>query len=616
MSLTSSQIRERFLKFFEKRGHVIIPSASLIPENDPTTLFTGSGMQPMLPYLLGQKHPQGTRIADSQKSFRAEDIEEVGDNRHTTFFEMLGNWSFGDYFRKEQLQWISEFLFDELKIDPNKLYVTVFGGDTENNLSKDTESVEIWKQIFKTRKIEANAIELGSEADASNIGMQGGRIFYYGSKNWWSRSGSPSKMPVGEPGGPDSEMFYEFDELIHDKKFGEHCHPNCDCGRYIEIGNNVFMTYRKVAQGIFEPLPSKNIDFGGGLERIVMAANATPDTFVLNYKEIIRDLEKNSGIRYGENNEKTKAFRIIADHIKACVFLISDGVFPSNTDRGYFVRRLLRRSIRYADMLGIKKSGLADMADSVLRIYEDIYPEIYEKLSDIKKTIRTEEEKFRKTLSQGMREFENGTDPFVLFSTYGFPIELTMELAKENGVEINRSDFDEKFKKHQELSRTGSEQKFKGGLSGSGVMETKYHTTAHLLHQALRDVINPNLLCKGSNITPERLRFDFPHDKKLTEEEKKKIEDIVNQKISENLPVKMIVMKKEEALKTGALHVFDQRYPNEVNVYYIGDSLENAYSKEFCGGPHVDNTGILGKFKIIKEESVSSSVRRIKAVLE
>jgi len=341
--MNSADIRQKFLEFFKKKGHAVVPSSSLIPENDPTTLFTGSGMQPMVPYLLGEKHPLGTRIVDSQKCFRAEDIDEVGDNRHTTFFEMLGNWSFGDYFRKDQLKWISEFLFDEIKIDPGKLYVTVFGGDEKNNLPKDTESVDLWKKIFAARGVDAEVVEMGSEENGSKMGMRGGRIFYYDSKkNWWSRSGTPDNMPVGEPGGPDSEMFYEFSDIKHDPKYGEYCHPNCDCGRYLEIGNNVFMTYKKVAEAKFELLPRKNIDFGGGLERITAAANNKSDIFSLDvFASLILLLRP----VYDSSS------RIVADHVRASAFLIADGILPSNTDKGYVLRRLLRRAYVYAKKL-------------------------------------------------------------------------------------------------------------------------------------------------------------------------------------------------------------------------------------------------------------------------
>ena len=452
--MQSSEIRQRFLKFFEDRGHKIIPSASLVPLNDPTTLFTGSGMQPMIPYLLGQPHPLGKRIADSQKSFRAVDIEEVGDNRHTTFFEMLGNWSLGDFFKKEQIEWMFEFLTNEIGVDPKNLYITTFIGDPTNGIPKDLEAAQIWKDLFAQKGIEAKEVDIGSEENGYKVGMQGGKIFYYDvKKNWWSRAGVPSNMPNGEPGGGDSEMFYEFTNVEHDKTFGEHCHPNCDCGRFLEIGNNVFMEYVKNEDGTFSKLPQSNIDFGGGLERIAMAANNLPDIIELNHKTILDYLEKLSGKTYGVNKEETRAFRIIADHLKASVFLISDGVIPSNSERGYFVRRLLRRAVICSDKLGIEKTSLSGVVDSVLESYKDVYRDTYEKRESIKNEILKEEEKFRKTLEQGLKEFKKGVDPFVLFTTYGFPIELTLELAKEKGIQVDIEDFNKKLAEHQKFHR-------------------------------------------------------------------------------------------------------------------------------------------------------------------
>ena len=614
--MTANEIRQKYLDYFAKRGHAIVPSASLVPENDPTTLFTGSGMQPMVPYLLGEKHPLGGRIADSQKCFRSVDILEVGDNRHTTFFEMLGNWSLGDYFKKEQIPWMFEFLFDELKLDPNKIFITVFIGDKKNNIPKDTESVEIWKKLFKTKNIDAKEVEIGSEENGNVVGMQGGKIFYYDAKkNWWSRAGVPEKMPVGEPGGPDSEMFYDFG-TSHDPKFGKECHPNCDCGRFVEIGNNVFMEFKKNADGTFSKLPQQNVDFGGGLERMTMAVNNSDDVMEVNHRPILDYLEKLSNKKYGENSDEVKSFRVIADHMKASVFLIADGVYPSNTDQGYFVRRLIRRCVRYADKLGINESLLANIVLSIAEMYEISYPEIKTKADEIVKVVAQEEKRFRETLSKGLKEFEKGVDPFILFTTYGFPFELTQELAKEIGREIDEEKFRKDIENHQKLSKAGSEQKFKGGLGGTGEMETKYHTATHLLRQALEDVLGESITQKGSNITPERLRFDYSFGRKMTDEEKTEVERIVNQKISEKLPVNKVVMKKEDAEKTGAAHVFGDKYGDEVSIYFVGDSLETAYSKEFCGGPHVANTGDLGHFKIAKEEAVSAGVRRIKAVLE
>lgn len=624
--MTLNEIRSKYLEFMKEKGHVIVPSASLVPENDPTTLFTGSGMQSMLPFLLGETHPQGTRISDSQKSFRSGDIDDIGDNRHTTFFEMLGNWSFGDYFKREQINWMFDFLVNHLNIDPNRLYVTAFIGDAKNNIPKDTEAGELWKKLFSQKGIDALEVEIGSEANGYEVGMQGGRIFYYdSSKNWWSRAGIPEKMPAGEPGGGDSEMFYEFEEVSHDPKFGKYCHPNCDCGRYIEIGNNVFMEYLKNIDGTFSKLEQRNIDFGGGLERIAMAVANKNDIFTLDvFDSVIAEIEKRTGKSYTDPKYKS-SFRIIADHLRSVTFLLSDGVMPGNTDRSYFVRRLLRRAVRHADILAIIPGELATLALIYINFYKDQYKDMFSKSEFIADEIRKEETKFRKTLALGMKELEkiisktestvSGEDVFNLFTSFGFPSELTLELAKENGKAIDIEYFKIRLKAHQELSRLGSQQKFKGGLGGDGEIETRYHTATHLLHQALREVLGTHVQQKGSNITTERLRFDFSLAAKMTDEEIQKVEEIVNQKISQALPVNKVVLPKDEAEKTGALHFFGDKYGDLVNVYYIGENLENAYSKEYCGGPHVENTSELGHFKINKEEAVSAGVRRIKATL-
>lgn len=462
------EVRDKYLKFFENKGHAVLPSASLVPENDPTTLFTGSGMQPMVPYLLGTKHPLGNRISDSQKSFRANDIEEVGDNRHTTFFEMLGNWSLGDYFKKEQIPWVFEFLTQEIGLDPKNIYVTVFSGDEKNGIPKDTETVEIWKDLFKEKGIEATEIELESEKHAAEVGMQDGRIFYYGDKNWWSRTGKPESMPKGEPGGPDSEMFYEFSSVVHDKKYGENCHPNCDCGRYLEIGNSVFMEYMKNEDGSFSKLPQKNVDFGGGLERITAASINDPDVFSIDaFQRMFDAIKAKYGPEWDYNSAdegKKKVLRIIADHLRSAVFLIDDGVLPSNTYRGYFVRRLLRRAIYKAYKLAPGFSNLFPLTTEIVDIYKDIYPSLKEKYAEIQSVIESEEIKFQKTLATGLKQFEKGADPFILFTSYGFPIELTEEIGREKGVIIDRTKFDEEMKKHQELSRKGAEQKFKNKI--------------------------------------------------------------------------------------------------------------------------------------------------------
>ena len=455
----------------------------------------------------------------------------------------------------------------------------------------------------------------------------GERIFYYDAKkNWWSRSGVPSNMPAGEPGGPDSEIFYEFTDIQHDAKFGKHCHPNCDCGRFLEIGNSVFMEYKKNEDGSFSKLPQRNVDFGGGLERVVAVSENHADVFKIDvFSNLISTLERLSGKKYSDMSH-TQAFRIIADHLRASVFLIGDGITPSNSDQGYFVRRLIRRAIRYWDSLGITDGGLYLSVEPLVEYYKTSYPETFARKQAIIEEIKLEEERFRHTLKTGLREFEkicastngnvSGKYAFVLFSTYGFPLEITTELAKEKGIKVDIDAFKEEFKKHQDASRSGSEQKFKGGLADTSEKSVKYHTATHLLHKALREVLGTHVEQRGSNITPERLRFDFSHPQKMTDEEKKKVEDLVNEKIKAGLEVKQSVLPKDKALETGALHFFGEKYGEEVSVYYIGDSIDTAFSKEFCGGPHVHNTKDLGTFKISKEEAAAAGIRRIKAVLE
>ncbi|MBX4198367.1 alanine--tRNA ligase [Candidatus Parcubacteria bacterium] len=631
--MTSAEIRTRFLEFYKKQGHTILPSASIVPENDPTTLFTGSGMQPLVPYLLGQKHPEGKKLVNVQKAFRSADIEEVGDNRHTTFFEMLGNWSLGSYFKEEQLPWVFEFLTKEIDLNPEKLFVSVFIGDENIGLPKDTDSAELWQKLFKKKGIEAKIVEIGSQENGYFKGMQDGRIFYYDAKkNWWSRSGAPEDMPAGEPGGPDSEIFYEFDYIPHDQKFGPYCHPNCDCGRFMEIGNSVFMEYKKEADGSFKKLPQQNVDFGGGLERVAAASLDAADMFKIDtLKGIIVELERLSGKSYDELATKP-AFQVVADHLRAATFLIGDGVTPSNTERGYFVRRLLRRAIRYWDTLEIKDAGLWALVDTVLEFYKEDYPETYSKKEIIKKEIATEEEKFRRTLKEGLKQLEKritylrslvpeahtvmlqGEDVFNLLQTYGFPLELTLEIAEEKGITIDVEGFKREMEKHQDLSRVGSEKKFKGGLGDTSEMSIKYHTTTHLLNAALKQVLGNHVSQRGSNITPERLRFDFSHPEKLTDEQKKQVEDLINDWIKQDLSMTSAEMPKIEAEKI-AVHSFLEKYGDTVKVYSVGTE-GNYISREFCGGPHVERTGVLGTFKIQKEEAISTGIRRIKAVLE
>lgn len=618
------EVRKRFLRFYEKRGHTVIPSAPIVPENDPTTLFTSSGMQPLVPYLLGKDHPEGKRLVNSQMSFRAGDIEEVGDNRHTTFFEMLGNWSLGDYFKKEQLPWVFEFLTSKeegLGFDPKKLYVTVFDGDTGTGMELDTEAVEIWEELFKQKGIEAKLVRIGSEEDGYKKGMQGGRIFSYGAKkNWWSRSGVPEKMPAGEPGGPDSEIFYDFG-TPHDPKWGTECHVNCDCGRFVEICNSVFMQYVKNADGSFSELPKKNVDFGGGLERLVATSLTTSDVFDIDIFLAARDvLEKRSGKHYADP-AAMRSFRIILDHIRAACFMLAHGIRPSNTEQGYVLRRLIRRSIREVDRLGITEAILPEVAQGYALAYGAQYPFIAEAANKIAEELAVEEERFRKTLAQGMRELEKmeTIDAFTLFTTYGFPVELTAEIAGERGKPINFEEVQKKMQEHQATSRAGAAQKFAGGLADHAEQTVRYHTAHHLLLAALRKVLGPDVHQRGSNITSERLRIDFSYGQKMTPEQIAEVEKIVNEKIKEEIPVIRTDMPKEEAEKLGAEHEFGVKYPDTVSVYSVG-SLDNAFSIEFCGGPHVENTkelGVGGKtFKIVKEEASSAGIRRIKAVLQ
>lgn len=609
-----NDVRKKFLDFYAAREHAVIPSASITPENDPTTLFTSSGMQPLVPYLLGEAHPKGTRLVDSQKCFRADDIEEVGDNRHTTFFEMLGNWSLGDYFKEEQLPWVFEFLIEELGLDPQNLYVTVYAGG--GGVEKDTESVEIWKKLFAEKGIDAKDVHIGSEEDGYEKGMQDGRIFYYdGSRNWWSRSGKPENMPAGEPGGPDSEIFYDFGEEFADPAYaGKQPHPNSDSGRFIEIGNSVFMEFIKQEDGSFGQLPKKNVDFGGGLERLTAATLGDPDVFKVDVFTPTREkIEELSGKPY-EGNERV--YRVILDHLRGATFMIGDGVLPSNTEAGYILRRLIRRSVRHADLLGIPEGSLAELARPFISVYKEHYTNLGEKEEEIVSAISGEEEKFRKTLKDGLKQFEkiegdiSGEDAFKLFTTYGFPLEFTLELAQENEKSVDIDAYKKAFEEHQAKSREGADKKFKGGLADNSEMSVKYHTATHLLHRALKDVLGEGVEQKGSNITPERLRFDFAFDRKMTDEEKAEVEKIVNEQIALALPVTYEDIPLEEAKKRGAIGLFEEKYGDVVRVYAIGD-----YSLEFCGGPHVENIKDLGTFKIKKEEASSAGVRRIKAIL-
>lgn len=676
--MTAGEVRTRYLDFFAKRGHAIIPSAHIVPENDPTTLFTSSGMQPLVPYLLGQEHPEGTRIADSQLSFRAEDIEEVGDNRHTTFFEMLGNWSLGDYFKAEQLPWLFEFLTNSdegLGLDPTKLFVTVFGGDEESGMAKDDEAAALWQKLFAEKGIDAKLVELGTEERGNEVGMQGGRIFSYGArKNWWSRAGIPSKMPAGEIGGPDSEVFYDFG-TPHDTAFGPECHPNCDCGRFIEIGNSVFMQFVKQEDGSFKELPKKNVDFGGGLERLTAATRGNPDVFFIDTFDAARTiLETRSGKQYQtrlnlvenggvDTRSYTRSFRIILDHVRAATFMLASGIRPSNTEQGYVLRRLIRRAIREADKLGIQDAVFPEIAEGFGAAYAEAYPFVQSAAQTIKEELEKEEAQFRKTLANGLKELDkmfgiggvsmippvqeleqpaiNDADPvkvFDLYQSYGFPLELIEEelAQKHPPLAVDRKKFKEMMEEHQALSRAGAAQKFAGGLADQAEQTVRYHTAHHLLLKALQQVLGADVHQRGSNITSERLRLDFSYGAKMTPEQKAEAEKIVNEKITEALPVIRTIMPRADAEQLNAEHEFGANYPEQVSVYSIGptDATEadpkfaEAFSLEFCGGPHVENTRELASvrdpdgsdrkvvFKILKEEASSAGVRRIKAVLE
>jgi alanyl-tRNA synthetase len=625
VKMNAQQIRKSYIEFFKSRGHQVLPRALLVPQNDPSTLFTGSGMQPLIVYLLGEPHPLGNRLVDSQTCIRVQDIEEVGDNRHTTFFEMLGNWSLGDYFKKDQINWFWEFLTEEIGLDPNRIFVSCFAGDEKNNIPKDEESAKIWKQLFLKSGINAKEVVIGSEENGYKLGNQNGRIFYYSDKNWWCRAGSAKSMPVGEPGGPDSEMFYLFPEVKHDTKYGKFCHINCDCGRYIELGNSVFMEYQKTNKG-FASLPSKNVDYGGGLERIAAAAIDSPDVFKISILwPIIEKLETISNNSYDTH---TNSMRIIADHIRGSVFLVVDGIEPSNKEQGYVLRRLIRRAIRFAFDLGISQDLCQSIVPVIIDLYKADYPEIKDKADHVISVLAKEEKLFRKTLTSGVKELTkykeiNGADVFKLYDTFGFPVEMTVEEATLNKISVKsnwREEFDHLMDDQKNRSRTASKGEFKGGLANHSEITTKYHTATHLMYRALRMVLGNHVIQRGSNITEERLRFDFSHDSKMTPEQIKKVEDIVNEQIELDWPVSWREENTKDALANGVMGAFGDRYGVSVKVYTVGDPDGKNFSREICGGPHVTHAGLLAengfKFKITKEESSSSGVRRIKAVLE
>lgn len=679
-----NDIREKYLRFFaQKHRHVIVPSAPLVPENDPTTLFTGSGMQPIIPYLLGVPHPLGTRITDSQKCFRSQDIEEVGDNRHTTFFEMLGNWSFGDYFKQEQISWMWQFLTEELQLDQKHLYFTCFRGNEALGIPKDTESAGKWQELFRSVGI---VVTIGEDPEKDGM-REGERIFYYSEKkNWWSRAGVPANMPEGEPGGPDTEMFWDFgvERGLHEQSIwkDEPCHVNCDCGRFMEIGNNVFMEYKKTATG-FEKLAQKNVDFGGGLERLAAAVANDPDVFKVDvFGDAIEAIEQISGLAYdsqltaqkktgnvtvgkpdviqNEQKEwigllpenKRYAFRVILDHVRAAVFLIADGVVPSNKDQGYFVRRLIRRTIRYGSVLGIDDFFVAQVAETFIPIYQNQYPNLLVDQEKILSTLSEEEKKFRQTLLHGLHRMEKflsnpegnyvlrqvGNEVqkadlypnddtadmlFDLYQTYGFPLELVFEELKKRGIGIDeeklRAKFNDRLVKHQDLSRTASVGKFKGGLADHSAKVTAFHTATHLMLAALRKELGEGVHQAGSNITEERTRFDFTYPEKVSREILDRVEAFVNQAIAAHATVTTTVMDKVAARSAGVEGSFWEKYPEKVMVYQVEGADGTVYSRELCGGPHVATTediASFGHFKIIKEEASSAGVRRVKGIFE
>lgn len=626
--MNTQEIRNAYLQFFADRGHAIVPRAPLVLQGDPTTLFTGSGMQPMIPYLLGEPHPQGQRIVDSQTCLRAQDIEDIGDNRHTTFFEMLGNWSMGDYFKEQQIPWMFEFLTEVVGLDPGKLYITCYIGNKDFSIPKDTEAAEIWAKLFNDKGLSSDMADIGSEEAGYSRGIrEGERIFFYdGSKNWWSRNGNEANTPIGDPCGPDSEMFYLFDSVEHDPNFGEHCHPNCDCGRFMEVGNNVFMAYQKVSESQFDSLAAPNIDHGSGLERIAAAVNNDPDVFKISLMwPIIEKLQSISGKTYDAH---TNSMRVVADHLRAATFLAVDGCVPSNKEQGYVMRRLLRRAIRFAFDLGVEQNFLEEIVPVVADLYSQDFPEVADNRDQIISVLVKEEKAFRQTLRKGLKQMQKfvdngltGAELFTLYDTYGFPVELSTEEAFKQDIKLSdnwRLEFEAKMNEQRQRSQTAGKGVFKGGLGGQTLQHKKYHTATHLLQSALRQIFGESVRQHGSNITAERLRFDFSLDRKMTPAEIAQAERLVNQWIAEDHPVKFTLYPTQQALDMGAIGPFGERYDDQVKVYQMGND-DRIVSLEICGGPHVDHTGQLGedgkRFKITKEEASSAGIRRIKAVL-
>ena len=598
--MTARDIIEKYISFFEKRGHRRIANSPLVPQNDPTTLFTSSGMQPLVPYLLGEEHPMGKRLVNVQNSFRAQDIDEVGDNRHITFFRMLGNWSLGEYFKKEQLPWIWEFATKELGIPAENLYVSVFKG--YRGIPKDTESEKLWSEIFTKEGLNPKE-----------------RIFFYDTQNWWSRAGEPNKMPTGEPGGPDSEIFFKFD-VPHDKKFGKDCHPNCECGRFMEIVNNVFMEYQKEKDGSFKKLPKLNVDHGAGVERLLAAIENQQDIFQTSlFSSIVQTIELQTNKKYKGNEN---AMRIITDHFISSVFITANSVQPSNKEQGYILRRLIRRSLDY--FYELEGQNLSPILETIVSQYRETDKDLEAEFERIKNIIIEEEQKYKQTLQtakqfiskkykagdelKGVTEISSD-DAFILYTTHG----LSPTQIKSLGYTFNQQQFAQKMKEHQNVSRAGAGKKFVGGLADHSEKTIRGHTATHLLHQALRDVLGNHVHQSGSNITSERVRFDFNFERNLTPDELKKVENIVNEKIKENLPVHFEMLPLKKAKEIGAIGLFDEKYSDTVKIYFIGPKTKDQrpYSIEFCGGPHVKETSKVGKFSIIKQENIGSGKRRV-----
>jgi len=628
--MNAQEIRKKYLDFYAQRGHAVIPRAQLVPYNDPSTLFVGSGMQPMIPYLLGEAHQDGNRLVNSQVCLRAQDIDDVGDDKHTTTFEMLGNWSLGDYFKTEQIAWIAEFMFDVVGLDPNRFYVSCYIGNEKYDIPRDDQAIELWTKEFEKRGIEAKVVELGSATNGNTLGMQGGRIFLYdGKENWWSRNGNEEGTLIGDPCGPDSEMFFDFGEQYHDEAVWGKPHPASDSPRFFEIGNNVFMGYKKIAEGKFEPLAAPNIDHGSGLERIAAAAIDSPDVYKISLLwPIIQKLEVLSGKSYDAH---TNAMRVIADHLHGAAFLAVDGVVPSNKEQGYVMRRLLRRAIRFAFELGIEQNFMEEIVPVIADLYINDFPEVAENRTKVIEVLVKEEKVFRQTLRKGLKEMSKfaadglaGTELFTLYDTYGFPVELSTEEAFKQNIQLSenwREEFDAQMAEQRKRSQTAAKGTFKGGLGGQTLQHKKYHTATHLMYQALRDVLGDHVVQNGSNITEERLRFDFSHPEKVTREQLDEVERIVNEQIEKDLQVSWAEYPTKVAREgMGALGQFGDRYGDTVKVYkMIAENTEKPFSFEICGGPHVDHTHELIEngehFKIIKEEASSAGIRRIKAVL-